>query len=205
MTIAYPLHAMIDLETLGTAPGAAILTIAALTFRPELLTKSNGGWLWWRWEQAVSSVKVHVDLQSCLDAGLSINPGTLKWWMSQNESARRDAFSLDAKAVSIREACETIRSFLVEAHPTEDGQTGCRIWAHGANFDPPILAHAMNATGVKLPWHYRAIRDTRTILELAGITHEGLAHEPVRDCTEQAMAVSRAMFLLPNVNQAVAA
>lgn len=170
-------HAMLDLETLGTAPGAVILTIGIVEFDPN--TVNDDGW-----ESSLRRLKINVDLQSCLSAGLKINPGTLKWWLEQDEQARRDAFSLDCQAVDLSCACASAAEFLTSID---------RIWAHGANFDPPILAHAMTAVGVALPWHYRAIRDTRTILEAAGLRHEGRAHEPIFDCIEQARVVSSAL------------
>jgi hypothetical protein len=75
-----------------------------------------------------------------------------------------------------------------------------RIWSHGPSFDPPILTAAYKATGLPIPWHYRAPRDTRTIMEAAGMDpHKGLEpfttgthHHALDDAICQARAVCAA-------------
>ena len=69
------------------------------------------------------------------------------------------------------------------------------IWAHGASFDPPILESAYLAFKAKAPWKYSALRDTRTIYELANYYPDrtkGTHHNALDDAKNQALAVIEA-------------
>jgi hypothetical protein len=176
---------MLDIETLGTVPGSAILSIGIVDFHPANLSHGLDFWL-----STLSRLKVFVSLESCLDAGLVVAPKTLKWWMFQSEQARRDAFDRKDNEVSLSEACRQVREFMIGM-----GE-GVRVWAHGAPFDPPILDAAMRAVGMESPWDFRMLRDTRTIFDLSGIKYSGTHHEPVADATAQAEQVSAAIVAL---------
>jgi hypothetical protein len=66
---------MLDLETMGTSPNAAIVAIGAVKFDPG--TGELGG----RFYQV-------VDLASSVAAGCVIDPDTVLWWMRQSPEAR---------------------------------------------------------------------------------------------------------------------
>lgn len=72
---------MIDIETLGTKPGAAILSIGAVMFSATGLGET---------------FYTPVSLKSCTDIGLTVDPDTVAWWMQQSEEARQAAFQADA-------------------------------------------------------------------------------------------------------------
>jgi hypothetical protein len=181
----YDRHAMLDIETLGSTPGAPILSIGIVDFHPANF--AQGAEFFGR---SLHSLKVHVSLESCLAAGLEISAATLKWWMFQPEQARRDAFDRADLEVPLAEACLKVNEFI--SGMGDD----IRIWSHGAPFDPPILDAAMRAVGVKPKWNFRRLRDTRTIFDLVGIDYAGVHHEPILDCTAQAEAVSAAILTL---------
>lgn len=165
-------HIMIDIETLGTRPGAAIVSMAAVAFDNASLL--YGQELFWRIEVKESD-------------GLHIEPATVAWWMTQSEEARAASFS--GYQMSLRKALDHLGAF-VRTH----GEP--LIWAHGASFDPVLLAEAAHRVGGAVPWSYKALRDTRTLFDLAGI-HLGpehqmaghIAHHPLHDCRAQAVAV----------------
>ena len=69
-------NVMLDLETLGTSPGCIILSIGAVFF------DKNG--LGQEFYQT-------IDVQSSIDAGLTMSGGTFKWWMGQQGAVRRCA------------------------------------------------------------------------------------------------------------------
>ncbi|POO54357.1 hypothetical protein CPJ18_02345 [Agrobacterium rosae] len=62
------LDLMIDIETLGTAPGSVILSVGAVTFNAETGEFGEGFY-------------AAVEPQSAVDMGLTIDVSTLKWWM----------------------------------------------------------------------------------------------------------------------------
>lgn len=65
-----PPEVMFDIETLGTTPGCAVLSIGACT--------------------AETDFYVEIGIESLLLAGLRIEPATLEWWLRQPGSCRRD-------------------------------------------------------------------------------------------------------------------
>lgn len=186
-------QAMMDLETLGSAPGCPILSIGIVEFVPETIRQGLDAW-----RASLNTFKVNISLESCMAAGLTMSAQTIKWWMFQPEAARRDAFDSAADEISLLEACQAA-AFVI------DDMKDVRVWCHGAPFDVPILGAAMRAVGVKEPWNFRKVRDTRTIFEIAGIEYSGTYHEPVLDATAQAEAVSHALIKLADAQAAVPA
>ena len=59
---------MIDLETLGTKPNSAILSIGAVYFDKDGLGEE---------------FYANVDLQDSIDSGFDIDASTVYWWLSQ--------------------------------------------------------------------------------------------------------------------------
>lgn len=172
---ALPVDAMIDIETLGTAPGCAILSIGAVMFGPAGLGEE---------------FYAPILLESCTAAGLTIDPRTLAWWMKQGDAARAAAFRDDAEALAIvlyRFTCWF----------TEHGAK--QPWCHGATFDVPLLEAAYKVCGMAPPWKYWAVRDTRTLYDLAGMKVDrckGVHHNALDDAKAQAEAAVAALRVL---------
>ncbi len=74
---------MVDLETLGVLPNAAILTIGAVKFNRggRLQTLDNSDHFYHR-----------IVIQSSLDVGLTTSPETEIWWNQQEPAIRHEAF-----------------------------------------------------------------------------------------------------------------
>ncbi|WP_337186607.1 3'-5' exonuclease [Phenylobacterium sp.] len=165
-----PLHIMVDLETFGTTPGAAIASIGAVAFDPR--TGVIGPTFY----------RV-VDLGSCAAAGLTFEPSTITWWLRQSEAAR-EALT-EAQACELGHALGWFRMFYIQ---------NCRgrpIWGHGANFDEPILSAAFRAVGVAIPWSYWDARCTRTLFAMAKVKPDraaGTHHNALDDALAQAHA-----------------
>ncbi|GJD65139.1 3'-5' exonuclease [Methylobacterium frigidaeris] len=166
---------MIDLETLSTRPDAMIVAIGAVQFGPEGLG----------------------DLFYCAvtpDGALGhIDPKTVAWWMGQGDEARSvfrdDGPNREPLAVALRD----FRAWL------DRKGKDLRIWGHGSSFDLPIIESAFRACGHPIPWSHRAIRDTRTLYELAGVKvemPEGEKHHALSDAKAQALAVIRGVRAL---------
>lgn len=181
-------HMTLSTRKLGTEPGAAILSVGIVKFVPAALLHGIE-----EWRGRLRTLKVNVCLDSCLKAGLVISAPTLKRWMLDTDEALKDAFASEGGETSLLEACGRIKSFILSSHD------GVRIWSHGPSLDAPILGAAMKSVGHTLPWDHADVRDTGTILELAGIPHPGPHYSPVKDCIEQAVKLSEAMIMLQSL------
>lgn len=168
---------MVDTETAGTTPGSAILSIGAVMFGPAGLGEE---------------FYAPISLASCTAVGLTIDPSTITWWMKQSDAARAAAFRDDAEPLPAVLEQFTVWFNLVEAE---------RPWAQGANFDPPLLEAAYRACGMTPPWKYWAVRDTRTLYELADVKVDrarGTHHHALDDARAQAEAAVVALQRLQN-------
>lgn len=68
---------MLDLETMGQGPDAAIVAIGAVSF--DLEAGKLG-----------SEFYTVVDLTSSVEAGGKMDPSTVLWWLQQSEQARSE-------------------------------------------------------------------------------------------------------------------
>lgn len=163
---------MIDLKTLGMAPGSALLSIGAVKF-------GNGE----IWDQFYS----RIDLQSCVDLGLTIDPSTVFWWLAQNESARLEV------AKPAPHVAAVIQDFRMWSG--DDAE----IWGNGAAFDNVLLACAAKAVGIEMPWAHRQSMCYRTVKNLypeIELVREGTHHNALDDARSQALHL---MKMLPNL------
>ncbi|KAB7788013.1 3'-5' exonuclease [Methylorubrum populi] len=188
-------HVMVDIETLGTAPGSAILSIGAVAFDP--FTEVLGEEAEW-----------HISLHSCTAAGLTMDPSTLLWWLEQSDAARAATFKGRGAGNRLLFVLQEFSGWLSSVRSLY----APRIWAHGASFDPILLDAAYRAVGEKAPWDFRDLRDTRTIFDLAGISSlaeyrcaNDVHHSALSDAKVQARAVGDAYRLLGLVKPEVAA
>lgn len=168
-------EAMIDTETLGTKPGAAILSIGAVMFGPSGLG---------------AQFYSPIDLTSCVDVGLTIDPATVAWWMRQSDDARAAAFSTDAAPLT---------DVLLDLAIWFAEQKAERPWCHGATFDIPLLDAAYEACKLAPAWKFWNVRDTRTLYDLAGVKvnrSTGTHHNALHDAINQAEAAAKAMRIL---------
>lgn len=166
-------HIMVDLETMGTTPGSAIVSLGAVVFDP---VAGSLGEEFYR----------VIDLASCQRAGLRCDPQTIMWWMRQSDAAR--SALVDVAAEQLPSALGWFRSWWMKQH-------GRFIWGHGANFDEPLLSAAFRASHVVVPWDYWNARCTRTIFSLTGEKPDrsaGTHHNALDDAKAQAAAVCRA-------------
>lgn len=167
-------HVMIDLETLGTDPGATILSIGAVAVHPE-----TG-------EQSGTPFYVAISRDSCRAHGLTEDPKTIAWWEGQSDAAR--IVLDDPLAMTLDEALQLFCGWWE--------RRGARIiWCHGATFDGPILAAALRALDMPIPWQFWNARDTRTIYDAAGVKpdrKEGVHHNALIDALRQAEALHEA-------------
>lgn len=176
-------HFSIDIETMGTTPNSAILSIGAVVFDPHSTEMPV--------ERTDDTFYTRVDLAGCMALGLTVDAPTIKWWMQQDDAARGEvmkpgsSLATSLLALSNWMACR------------QDSLLDRRLWCHGPSFDAVLLENAYRVCQLKAPWKYNEARDTRTIYEAAGIDFKafprcGVFHNALDDAITQAKAVQAA-------------
>lgn len=166
-------HIVLDLETMGNGPNAAITAIGAARVR--------GG-------AVVASFYRKVDLGSAMACGGDATASTIEWWLQQSEEARAD---MVVPGVHIMEALVEFKRWL--------GTGVDLVWGNGSSFDNVILMSAFRKTGSSDPWPFWTDRDLRTILNLypeaKNIPFTGTKHNAQDDAVHQAKQLIAALNL----------
>lgn len=180
---------MVDLETMDSKSNAAIIAIGAVKFDPKL-------------RQITDRFYTRVDLQSCMDVGLTVSGDTIMWWLQQSEAARAE---FKGTLPSLKIALNGFTAWLSKA-PSYPG-TSHRVWGNGATFDNVILGNAYNAMKMERPWSFKGDRCYRTIKALypdvpLPVAPHLVAHRADHDAEYQAIHL---MEIWPKMRQNVAA
>ena len=160
---------MLDLETMGTGPNAAIVAIGAVAFDLQAGTIGD------RFYRV-------VDLGTSVDMGGEIDADTVLWWMKQSDDARA-MFTRDSSPLSMS---LTAFSFWMCAHGAPDS---VRVWGNGAAFDNVILSSAYRRSAYMQPWRHWNDRCYRTVKSLypdVKLERVGTHHNAVDDAESQA-------------------
>ncbi|EON5219277.1 3'-5' exoribonuclease, partial [Escherichia coli] len=170
------IHLMIDIETMGKNPNAAIISIGAIFFDPQ--TGDMG-----------PEFSKTIDLDT---ADGVIDRDVIKWWLKQSREAQS---AILTDEIPLDDALLQLREFIAE----NSGEFFVQVWGNGANFDNVILRRSYERQGIPCPWHYHNDRDVRTIVELGkaidfdartAIPFEGERHNALDDARYQAKYVS---------------
>jgi hypothetical protein len=165
---------MLDLETLGTAPGCAVLSIGAVAF------DQYGGQLGPEFYEVISRA-------SCRKHGLIEDEDTLAWWSKQSSQARQVLADAEASTA------QGLGGVLVKltGYLQKFGKRDLHIWGNGSDFDQPILAACFRVVKYPLPWLYYNNRCYRTLRSLASIPgaapRQGVYHNALDDAKTQAL------------------
>lgn len=152
---------MVDIETLGLEPGAAVLSIGAVRF--------DAGKLGETFQRSIS-------LTSCQSNGLAIDAETLEWWLSQGDDAREQLVGGDELA----DVLEAFAGWFGDAD---------EVWANSPSFDCAMLEAAYEQVGLETPWDFWQERDFRTLKSLSiapEVDHDGVDHDALDDAKHQA-------------------
>ena len=161
---------MVDLETLGTRPGCAILSIAAVPFASPF---------------DLEPFYVKIDATSCTENGFHVDDATIAWWNKQSKAAYDEAFS---GTVDIKTALYAFAEYCAHL------PTAPLLWGNGADFDNVILAEAYRIIGSKQPWKYTDSRCYRTLKNLypqIPYIAPKIKHNALQDATAQAQHATR--------------
>lgn len=164
-------HIMLDLETLGHKPGAALIALGAVKFDAGGIT---------------AEFYRRIDAESCVQCGLVVDVSTVLWWFKQDDAARaefaRPGDPLPAVLCDFREWA---------GWPDADK---VKLWGNGAGFDNALLAAAYEACRLSPPWKYYNDRCYRTLKALhPGVPLEpaGVKHHALDDAKTQALHLLR--------------
>lgn len=159
-------NVMIDLETLATTAGAVILSIGAVKFTMDGHIDDKGFY-------AVCSMSSQ--------SRRYIDQGTLAWWMDQSKEAQ--AVFTDPNRKSLEDALHDLKDWY-------RGSEKSLLWSNGADFDIPMINHAMRQYDIEpltMHWNHRCFRTLKQ--EYAMVpkpAHEGAAHNALVDAIQQA-------------------
>lgn len=164
-------HLMVDLETLGVSNNSVICSIGIVEF--DMKSGKTGNVFYNR-----------VNIQSCIDLGMSVTGSTIEWWLKQDLEARRKIYEGDS--LSIRETLFRLNEFLSFFEDLSDIQ----IWGNSNRFDLGILENTYKVCNIPIPWNYRNERDVRTLSSLRpeikkNSNNTGIPHDPISDCLFQ--------------------
>lgn len=158
---------MIDLETLGTRPDSAIISIGACRFNADAMDDDG-------FYRAIT-------IESNQLEGRDINPDTLVWWLGQTDKAK--AVFTDPDRVDLGTALDDLRAWI----GPKWGDV--RVYGNGSDFDIAMLSHAYGRQGT--PWKFYNVRCFRTLKEQPAAKKvpkpaNALAHNALFDAIAQA-------------------
>lgn len=132
---------------------------------------------------------------------LARDPDTVDWWYDEKQAEANTAFT---DRVDLKDALIQFNTWLHALGVDPGDEHSCRIWGHGAAYDPPIIDAWYAATKVPCGWHYRAPRDTRTAFDMVDISdhskwikqfRSGVFHHALDDSMTQGRAIVAAYGL----------
>lgn len=88
-----------------------------------------------------------------------VDAGTFAWWMNQADEIRVPL------GVEQEMTQETLKTTLEAVSRMVKSYDVKRIWSHGAACDLGILKYWYDHFHMPEPWHYQAVRDTRTLFD----------------------------------------
>ncbi|MDG9928501.1 MULTISPECIES: 3'-5' exoribonuclease [unclassified Pseudomonas] len=184
-------HFILDLETMGNRPTSAIVAIGCV--RIENL-------------QITDTFYRHVDLQSSLSAGLTVDAGTINWWLRQSREAQEAITS--PEPVQVFEALLDLCEFMGAVRTGEPNRQAL-LWGNGSSFDNVIIGSAFDAHNIERPWMFWNDRDLRTLLalypEAETLPFEGIKHHALDDAKHEARQLIMALQLHQKAQQGVPA
>lgn len=175
-------HISIDLETLGTANDACILSIGAVKFDPH--TGKMGDTFY----------RV-IDTEAAPGGG-TLSASTVVWWMRQSQEARDAVFAKDVERVTLVAALVDFSEWLGFNEDLPEGQEFPEntLWQRGDK-DREWLESAYKGMGLKAPFGWWQWNDQRTLCRFvpSETPRKGVHHNALDDAKHQAECVSAAL------------
>ncbi|RDE25166.1 3'-5' exoribonuclease [Motiliproteus coralliicola] len=174
-----------DLETLGVADDAVIISIGAVVFNRE------SGEIIERFYAAIDP-ECEIELVNA-----SISASTLKWWMTQRAEVLAQAFEEAKNPIeALSELFDMLSKYTIQGY-----------WGNGATFDITKLGQMAKRYSLTAPWDnptiphsFTYVRDLRTLMGIAtslgfnktSVPRVGDHHNALDDAEYQANLVTHA-------------
>ncbi|SHM78503.1 3'-5' exonuclease [Phytopseudomonas punonensis] len=174
-------HYVLDLETLGKGPNAAIATIGCVRIENGVIG---------------DGLYIRVDVDSAIGFGGETDASTIDFWLKQSEEAQREIHQ-GFNRVKINNALIQLADF-IDRPAAVYGES--YVWGNGATFDNVIISTAFQRAHVPRPWQNRNDRDLRTITDLypeakKSVQFVGLKHHALDDAMHEARILVAALKL----------
>jgi exodeoxyribonuclease VIII len=181
------MNIMLDLETLSSAPDAAIVAIGACTFN-----LGEGA--------QIDRFYCVIDAEDAAKTGGTISASTFAWWTQQSEEARSIFHKSTAKLSTVDALGKFSKWVNLVAGPD------ALVWGNGSDFDNVVLRGAYERLAMKAPWSFRYNRCYRTLKGMSvaeGIPFEriGVAHDALDDALSQANHAKRILDRISKLEQ----
>lgn len=184
-------HVMIDTETLGLTPGCVVRTVSLVEFEPT--TGKTGRKQTWV-----------INLQDSIKAGFKVEAGTIKWWMTKSDEARKAFVATPEEETSL---VSFVNEF-VEWFKQYNGKVA--VWGLQIDYDLPMVRcylayyymYIMRNDDYPLPWNRKLLIDVRPFMEVYRAKHEEYktVHTSMDDCMQQIEAVAEVFKSFKQVN-----
>lgn len=194
-------HIMMDLETMGTVPGCAGLSIGCVVMDFDKCALGD-------------EFYTVVSLPDSLECFLHEEESTRKWWEDKTPEARQVLLEAnDPAAPKLAEAMENLNGWFKEVGATV---RTTRLYGNGADFDNPILRvmyHAANIVpfGAKPGAGFfggRCYRTLKSLDELFGpafaapkLNRQGTYHNALDDAKSQAVHLMELVRSIRNMKE----
>lgn len=172
-------HYVLDLETMGKGPRAAIVAIGCVRIEQGIIS---------------GSLYRRVSLESSLQAGLSCDASTIEWWLQQEDTARAEIYNPGSS--HLKTALGDLAEFMGCNH-LHKPKPKAMLWGNGSSFGNVIVGNAFDACGIQRPWLFWNDRDLRTLMALypkaKALPFEGTKHHALDDAMHEAKQLLMAL------------
>lgn len=173
-------HFVVDLETFGNGPRAAIVAIG-IAFIAQ--------------GRIADTFYTRVNAESSAASGGEIDASTVAWWLQQSAQARAEVDGSQG-SVHLMTALESVEEFMHLCLPNTSRRY---VWGNGCSFDNVILREAFKANDKDAPWPFWNDRDLRTITalypEAKQLPFEGTKHHALHDAVHEAKVLIAALLM----------
>lgn len=160
------INVMLDLETLGTAPGCKVISIGAVVFTAAGVSDT---------ERFSAVISRHLQPPLLVE-----DPETVAWWGRQSAEAQARLFGPSAPVAPMAKVLADFATWI---------PSGALVWGNGADFDQPLLSAAYRACGMRQPWgnwNGRCYRTLKGLSPAIRMQRQGVHHDALDDAISQA-------------------
>jgi len=165
-----PSHVMIELQTMGTVPGCAIVAIGAVLFDP-------------RYNVVETDRVFYTELDYNAQDGLLIDNDSREWWSKRPNSEKLVLNGIDDLDDQLFDFSRWL--------PFGD----YKVWSNTTTFQISILEYCYRYYKMEVPWRYWNIMDGRTLLDMYNYKKGSLNNSITNESSSNALdnAVNKAL------------